>query len=118
MDTQILQRKKELESELRRIKDIIIKEYSPEEIILFGSLANGNIHEWSDIDLVIIKETKERFIDRLHRVRLMTQPELGVDFVVYTPQEMEDMKREKRRFLLKEVLEKGEVIYERKEQVV
>lgn len=118
MESQIGQRKKELESELRRIKDIIIKEYSPDEIILFGSLANGNIHEWSDIDLVVIKDTQERFIDRLHRIRLMTQPEVGVDFVVYTPQEMDDMRIENRRFLIKEILEKGEVIYERKEPMI
>ena len=113
MDVQIREKKKDLEKELKRIVGIIIKDYSPEKIILFGSLADGNIHEWSDVDLVIIKETKERFIDRLHNVRLMTYPRVGVDFIVYTPGEVENMKREKRRFLIKEILEKGEILYER-----
>ena len=114
MNTQLVKREKNLKKELKRIVDIIIRGYSPEKIILFGSLAKGDIHEWSDIDLVIIKKTRERFIKRLHEIRLMTDPEEGVDFVVYTPQEVKDMQRENRRFLIKEIIEKGDVLYERK----
>ncbi len=114
MNTQLVERKENLEREIRRIVNIIIQEYSPEKIILFGSLANGNIREWSDIDLVIIKKTRERFIKRLHEIRLMTDPGEGVDFIVYTPQEVKDMQKENRRFLVKEILEKGKVLYERK----
>lgn len=114
MDIQIREKRKNLERELKRIIDLIIKNYSPEKIILFGSLAKGKIQEESDIDLVVIKETDERFIERLHKVRLMTHPEAGVDFIVYTPQEVENMRKEKRRFLIKEILEKGEVLYARK----
>lgn len=113
MVPRLLKRKEELMRELWRIRDIIIKEYSPEKIILFGSLASGDIHEWSDIDLAIVKGTKERFIDRLHNVRLMTNPQEGVDFIVYTPEEVEWLKRSGRRFFIKEILEKGKVIYER-----
>lgn len=102
-----------MERELRRIIEIIIQNYSPEKIILFGSLANGEISESSDIDLVIIKDTKERFIDRLHKVRLMSRPEVGVDFIVYTPQEVRNIKKEKRRFFIKEILEKGKILYEK-----
>ncbi len=113
MDTQIMKTKQCLEKELKRIVNLIIRGYSPEKIILFGSLVTGNIREYSDIDLVIIKETTERFIDRLHQVRLMTHPEVGVDFIVYTSKEIEEMRKEKRRFLIKEVLEKGRLLYER-----
>lgn len=110
----ISKRKEELQKELARIRDIIIRSYSPEKIILFGSMASENIHEWSDIDLVIIKDTKERFIKRLHDIRLKLKPEEGVDLIVYTPDEVEDMQRTKRNFFIKEILEKGKVIYERK----
>lgn len=118
MNAQIIERKKDLRKELKRIVDVIVKGYSPQRIILFGSLANGQIHEWSDIDLVIIKKTKERFLNRIHNVRLMTHPKVGVDFIVYTPQELEGMKKEGRRFLIKEILEKGEMLYEREKQMV
>jgi predicted nucleotidyltransferase len=108
------ERKYILNKETERIVEILIREYSPEKIILFGSLATGNLHEWSDIDLVIIKKTDKRFIDRLHEVRLMTSPVEGVDFIVYTPEEIDRMQEEKRRFLIKEILAKGEVIYEKR----
>lgn len=41
-----------------------MKKYSPLRIILFGSLANDNIHEYRDIDLVVIKNTEKNFYDR------------------------------------------------------
>lgn len=60
-ETAISERRQKLEGELDRIVDVLIKEYSPEKIILFGSLAQNKPHEWSDVDLVIIKETEENF---------------------------------------------------------
>ncbi|HET7479184.1 MAG TPA: nucleotidyltransferase domain-containing protein [Rubrobacteraceae bacterium] len=38
---------------VRRIRD----GYEPEKIILFGFLALGEIHAWSDIDLIVVKDT-------------------------------------------------------------
>ena len=110
--------RKELEKEMRRITSLIISHYAPEQILLFGSLANGEVDESSDIDLVIVKDTKERFIDRLHRVRLITRPEAGVDFFVYTPEEIKTMAQRKNKFLLTEILGKGQVLYERNKQMV
>ncbi|MDI3531232.1 MAG: uncharacterized protein PWP60_1081, partial [Candidatus Atribacteria bacterium] len=51
------EREKLLHEELSRIVKLLIEKYQPEKIILFGSLAEGRIHEWSDIDLLIIKDT-------------------------------------------------------------
>lgn len=110
--------RKELEKEMRRITSLIISDYTPEQILLFGSLANnGEVDESSDIDLVIVKDTKERFIDRLHRVRLITRPEAGADFLVYTPEEIKTMAQRKNKFLLTEILGKGQVLYERNKQM-
>lgn len=102
-----------LNEELKRIIELIVKEYLPEKIILFGSLATNNIREWSDIDLVIIKDTNKRFLDRLHEVHLMTRPKVGVNFIIYTPDEFQKMIDENRYFLVKEILGKGEVLYEK-----
>lgn len=44
MQTVAEKRKEILEKELKRIVDVIIKGYSPEKIILFGSLAGGHVH--------------------------------------------------------------------------
>lgn len=69
MNIQIKQKKEDLEKELRKIVSVIIKNHSPEKVILFGSPADGNIHEWSNINSAFIKETEEKFIDRLHNRR-------------------------------------------------
>ena len=58
------QRSEILRNELKRIVSIIKKGYNPEKIILFGSLANGKIHQWSDIDMLIVKDTDKRPVDR------------------------------------------------------
>ena len=107
------QRKRLLQKELKRITDIVIKRYLPDKIILFGSLANGKVQEWSDIDLVVIKETKARFIKRMQEVGLMTSPRLGVDFIVYTPEEFENMIKDDNYFIKDEILRKGRVLYDK-----
>ncbi len=106
-------RKQELNRELQRIVKVLIEDYQPEKIILFGSLANGRVGEWSDIDLVIIKNTRKRFMERLKEVIKLTMPEVGVDFLVYTPTEVERAVQEGRVFLKKEILGRGMVIYNR-----
>lgn len=118
MDRENLNRKEALQKELKRITDIIINKYAPEKIILFGSLSSGAVHEWSDIDLAIIKKTNKRFIERLHEVSVLTLPMLGVNFIVYTPEEFQDMTNKGHYFVADEILKKGKVVYEREEQLV
>jgi len=49
---------------IRSILQKLIAEYAPQKVVLFGSYAYGVPGRDSDIDLLIIKETSERFIDR------------------------------------------------------
>ena len=105
-------RKAKLEAELRRITKILRARYSPEELILFGSLTEGKIEEASDIDLIIIKKTNKRLFDRIGEVIKMCKPKMAVDFIVYTPEEFRRLK-EGESFIKKEVIEKGKVLYEK-----
>ncbi|MDP2939981.1 MAG: nucleotidyltransferase domain-containing protein [Candidatus Omnitrophota bacterium] len=118
MNALALQRRNILNKELKRIADIIIKKYSPQKIILFGSLASGNVHEWSDIDLVVIKDTQTRFLDRTEELLLLSRPRVGINIVVYTPYEAKKMIEENRYFFVDEILKKGMVLYERDKQLV
>lgn len=108
-----LKRKELLERELKKILETLISKYNPERVFLFGSLAEGKIHEWSDIDLVIIKDTNKRFMDRLKEVALMCDYSVGVDFFVYTPEEILEAINEDNYFIKDEVLRKGKLLYER-----
>ena len=92
-----------------------LKGYDPKTVILFGSRARGEEDQYSDVDLVIVKETDERFLDRISSVYEILQPICAIDVLVYTPDEFERMRQEGNPFVEK-VLQDGMVIYERPSQ--
>ncbi len=102
-----------LKAELARVLPIIIEKYQPEKIILFGSLATGEVHEWSDIDLAIIKETDLNYYDRLFEFKRFVRSKLATDVFIYRPQEFAEYIVEEQYFMMDEILEKGKVIYDR-----
>jgi predicted nucleotidyltransferase len=108
-----MDRKAQLEQELKRVTEILVRDYSPERVILFGSLATGAVHEWSDIDLAIVKDTPRRFIDRIGDVLQLTHPQVGLNVVVYTPQEVDQMSASDHYFWVDEIAKKGKVLYDR-----
>jgi uncharacterized protein len=102
---------------IQTILDEIVKKiiagYSPRKIILFGSYASGMPTEDSDIDLLIIKETDKRPIDRWTEVKRLLRDrgrEAPVSPLVYTPKELSDRMGIK-DFFIQEILEKGKVLY-------
>ena len=110
MDTE---RREKLNRALDQILQKLIASYQPEKVILFGSLVSDDVEAWSDLDLVIIKETSRPFLQRLKEVALLCQPSIGVDFLVYTPDEFARMLAQENPFILEEVVKKGKVLYDR-----
>lgn len=110
------QLQKKYKKELKKITDKIVKSYKPEKIVVFGSLVSGNIRKDSDIDLLIIKKTKEKYWDRVKRVinSCLDDTWFSVDFFVVTPEEPERAQQENRFFITQEIFPKGRVIYEAK----
>jgi len=102
-------RKKILEEKLKEIVPKIV-EMGVEKIILFGSLASDNVNRSSDIDLVVVKKTGKRFIDRLEEFYEYLNLGVATDIFVYTPEEFEQMKEGS---FLKSALRKGVVLYEK-----
>ena len=85
--------------------------YDPEKIILFGSHARNTTRKSSDVDLLIIKQTKDRYFDRVKKVRRFVGPGLPADILVYTPEELE---KAKNSFFMQEILEEGKILYEKR----
>jgi predicted nucleotidyltransferase len=110
---QLFDRETVLKKELERIVEKLKSDYNPEKIILFGSLSQGKVKEASDIDLAIIKETDKRPLDRSLEVARITQPILGVNFLVYTPREFQREQEANNFFVVDEILKRGRVLYER-----
>ena len=107
-----IERRLGLEKELERYVGILSADPGTLGIIIFGSLASGTFHEDSDIDLVVIRETKAPFMKRLHDLRHRLHPTIATDLLVYTPEELASMTRE-RAFVREEILRRGKVLYER-----
>lgn len=101
-----------LRLELKRCVKVLIENYKPEKIIIFGSIATGNVSENSDIDMVIIKKTSARFLDRIGEVMRLLRPKVALDVLVYTPEEYKDL-IQTRWFFQDEIEAKGVSIYER-----
>jgi predicted nucleotidyltransferase len=59
-------------------------------VILFGSRARGTAQAYSDYDLVIIGDFKDKYLARLEWV-IQLAPFMPVDLFCYTPQEFEVM---------------------------
>ena len=102
-----------IEATIQRMLQKLILEYRPQRVILFGSLAYGTPSLESDIDLLIIKDTPERFIDRwvaVRRILTGMHRSLALDAIVLTPSEIEQRVAVGDQFIA-EILEKGEVLY-------
>ena len=98
---------------IRRILDKLVAGYEPEKVILFGSYAYGHPRPDSDLDLLIIKETPERSIDRRVAVRrVLTDPKRKVplEILVLTPSELSKRLAMGDQFI-EEIIEKGVVLY-------
>jgi predicted nucleotidyltransferase len=106
-------RQAKLNAALRQILQVLQKEVQPQKVILFGSMASGDVGEWSDLDLVIIRETQQPFIKRSEEIALLCLAPVGVDYFVYTPAEFEQMVADKNPFVLEEIIKKGKILYER-----
>lgn len=100
-------------AELNKIVRRVVDGYQPEKIILFGSYAYGKPDSDSDLDLLIIKKTSDRFIDRWINIRqLVSDPKRSIPFdpIVLTPEEIEERLAIGDQFV-EEIIKKGEVLY-------
>ncbi len=88
-----------------------LRPYRPQKIILFGSWARNEADSESDLDLILIKDTSARFLDRLREAYALLTDFGAIDLLVYTPQEVTQMLAGGNAFL-EDALTEGIVLYE------
>ena len=103
--------------EENKINDIVKRiatNFNPEKIILFGSYAKGNASNDSDLDLIIVQETKLPRHKRSFDIqKMLIGSMLPMDILVYTNNEFEKEKNEKYSFL-NSAIKTSKILYERK----
>jgi HEPN domain-containing protein/predicted nucleotidyltransferase len=99
---------------LDQIIERLVAGYQPDRIVLFGSRARGEEKTDSDFDLLVVKDTAERPIERRMAVeRLLADRRVPVDVLVYTPREIWELYAAGSP-LVESVVASGRVLYMRR----
>jgi len=101
----------ELIDEINLIKEQIVSHYAPSKIILFGSQAKGIATKKSDIDLCVIKDTKNKR-ELLTDMYLNIESSKPFDLLLYTETEWNECVNDTTSFAYL-INKKGTVIYGR-----
>lgn len=99
----------EIEEVAQRIGDAA----HAERVVLFGSYARGNPSEQSDVDLLIVAESKLPRYKRSRVLYKLFRPyPFAMDLLVYTPEEVERAKTSVS--FISTILNEGKTVYVRR----
>lgn len=96
---------------------MLVQEFKPERVVLFGSHARGQSHKDSDVDLLVITNYRGDWVDKAVEMRLRIPRRFPLDLIVRKPSEI------RRRLAMKDpfmstIIKEGRVLYEQRGQRV
>jgi len=106
-----IERSREVREKIDRYVREVVEKLHPSLIVLFGSFSSGEINEGSDVDILVVADFKEGFLERIRTLMDLNRFRIPIEPVGYTPEEFEEMKRRGNLFVT-EVLEKGKTLFE------
>jgi predicted nucleotidyltransferase len=97
---------------IAELSDKIVREFQPEQIILFGSYAHGQPRPDSDVDLLVVLPFEGKGFRKSLEILNRVSPEFSVDLLARRPEDTA------RRYaegdpLIREALDHGRILYER-----
>ena len=96
---------------IRELASQIVSTFHPQQIILFGSYADGHPTEDSDVDLLVVMDhDKARNIEQAVEIQLATTVPFPMDLIVRRPDEIRDRLAMNDSFLV-HLFRHGEVLY-------
>ncbi len=98
-------------SQIQQVSDEIARQFHPERIILFGSYAYGTPNEDSDVDLLVVMPFEGRRARQAIEIHQAVYAGFPMDLIPITPERLK-YRLEIEDFFLKEIVEKGKVLYE------
>jgi uncharacterized protein len=98
-------------AEIKSLCQQIVDNFQPEKVVLFGSYAYGTPNEDSDIDLLVIMPYAGNELDQMVTVRRRLKSTFPLDVLVKTSAQLKE-RIEMEDFFIKEIIEKGTILYE------
>jgi len=100
---------------LKEVVERLVRKLGVKAIILFGSRARGDWLPWSDYDLLVIADFKEKYLDRLRRIlEIVSDVPVNIEPHPYTLEEATEMLRRGNPTIV-DALEEGIVLYASKD---
>ncbi|MCL2142746.1 MAG: nucleotidyltransferase domain-containing protein [Methanomassiliicoccaceae archaeon] len=97
---------------LDSIIERIVSGFSPDKIVIFGSVANGTATADSDVDILVVMSTELSYYRRSVPIRVaMRGIPVAMDIFVLTPEEYERLRNDESSFA-SEISKTGVVAYE------
>jgi predicted nucleotidyltransferase len=75
-------------AEIQAFVDQVVQRFRPARVILFGSYANGNPTEDSDVDLMVVMAHRGPSAKTATRIRLACPRDFPMDLIVRSPAEL------------------------------
>ena len=99
-----------LEAAVERIRERFSALPGVQRVSLFGSYARGKRDLFTDLDVLVVMDTEEPFLDRLKRLYRLADVGVDLDILCYTPEEFARMKA---RPFLRHALKDEVVLHEK-----
>jgi len=80
------------------------------KVILFGSYASGRRDLFTDLDLMVVMESRQDFVTRTAQLYAELRSGVDLDLMVYTPAEFARMRKSG---FMRHALKRGSVLYEK-----
>ncbi len=105
---------REAKAILQKCVEILADDFQADEIWLYGSCAKGTIHNESDLDLMIVRESKKSKKPSLEALKLLRpyHNKMGIDLFVITP-EIWKQRKIKPNGVYADILYRGKQLYAR-----
>ena len=102
-----------MKNTIKKIVSYAILVTEPEEIILFGSMVNGTANVYSDVDLLIITESRINKKEAVSKIKShVNQYALKTDVLIYSKSEFEKELSISNSFL-QAVQKSGKIVYKK-----
>ncbi|MBI4011273.1 MAG: nucleotidyltransferase domain-containing protein [Candidatus Rokubacteria bacterium] len=100
-----------LEEAVATIREVLPRVPGIERVSLFGSYARGRRDLGTDLDVLVVWETDQPFVERLRALYSLVQAPVDLDLLCYTPAEFRALRH---RPFLREIAGEEVVLYEKK----